>query len=40
MATSLCDNQAEGRVTARQHSVGGAILDTCGCARDDTFAAA
>ena len=40
VAPPLCDNQVEDRVTAREHSVGGAVLDTCECAGDDAFAAA
>ena len=40
VAPSLCDNQAEGRVTAREHSVGGAMLNTCGCVQDDAFVVA
>ena len=37
VAPPLCDNSAEGRVTAREHSVGGTILDACGCVQDDAF---
>ena len=40
VAPPLCDNQAEGRVTTREHSVGGAMLDTCGCVQDDAFVVA
>ena len=40
MAPPLCDNQAEGRVTAREHSVGGTVLDACECAQDNAFAVA
>ena len=38
VAPPLCNNQAEGRVTAREHTVGGAMLNTCGCVRDDALA--
>ena len=38
VAPPLCDNQAEGRVTAMEHSVGGTIPETC--VRDDVFVAA
>ena len=34
------DNHAEGKVTAGDHSVGGAMLNTCRCVRDDAFVAA
>ena len=40
VAPPLFDNHAEGKVTAREHSVGGAMLDTCGCVRDDAFVVA
>ena len=40
VAPPLCDNQVEGRVTAREHSDGGAMLETCACVGDDAFAAA
>ena len=40
VAPPLCNNQAEGRVTAREHSVGGAILDTWEYVQDDAFAVA
>ena len=36
----LFDNWAESKVTASKHSVGGAILDTCLCIREDAFVAA
>ena len=37
VAPPLCNNRSEGRVTTREHSVGGAMLDTCGCVQDDAF---
>ena len=37
VAPPLFNNRAEGKVTAREHSVGGATLDTCGCVQDDAF---
>ena len=40
MVPLLFDNQAEGKVMASEHSVGGAILDTCMCAQEDAFVAA
>ena len=40
MAPPLFDNQAEGKVMANKHSVGGVILDTCLWAQEDTFVAA
>ena len=40
VAPSLFDNQAEGKEMASEHSVGGAILDTCLCTQKDTFVAA
>ena len=36
----LFDNQAEGKVMASKHSVGGAILDICMCAQEDAYVAA
>ena len=40
VAPPLFDNQAEGKVMANEHSVGGTILDTCLCAQEDAFVAA
>ena len=40
VAPPLFDNQAEGKVMANEHSVGGAILDTCLCTQEDAFVAA
>ena len=40
VAPPLFDNQAEGKVTASKHSVGGAILDICLCVQEDAFVAA
>ena len=40
VASPLCDSQAEGRVTAREHSVGGTMLETCAYVGNDAFAAA
>ena len=37
---ACCDNRAEGKVTTSEHSVGGAILDTCLCIQEDAFVAA
>ena len=37
---SLFNNQAEGKVMASKHSVGGVMLDTCLCAGEDAFVAA
>ena len=36
----LFDNQAEGKVMANEHSVGGAIPDTCLYTQEDAFVAA
>ena len=40
MTPPLFNNQAEGKVMANEHSVGGAILDTCLCTQEDAFVAA
>ena len=40
VAPPLFHNQAEGKVTASEHSVGDAILDTCLCIREDAFGTA
>ena len=39
MAPPLCDSQADSRVIAREHSVGGAMLETCACVGVDAFSA-
>ena len=40
VAPPLCDSQADGRVTAREHLVGGAMLETCACVGVNAFSAA
>ena len=40
VAPPLFDNQAEGKVIANEHSMGGAMLDTCLCTPEDAFVAA
>ena len=37
VAPPLFNNLAEGKVMANEHSVGGAILDTCLCTLEDSF---
>ena len=37
VAPPLFDNHAEGKVTTREHSVGGVMLDTCGYVQNDAF---
>ena len=38
VAPPLFDNHAEGKLMANEHSIGGAMLDTCLCILKDTFA--
>ena len=40
VAPPLFNNHAEGKVTTREHSVGGAMLNTCRCVGDDAFVVA